>query len=109
MSQSRRGLETVSAAEEEQSNENDEVCVHCAHNAAQYDCFYSYNHFTPKLTHRVRGATLAYILYIVNPLQTEQAIKCLIEIAKKGKTAAEQYKEDPPNKVCKEMAEAFLG
>ena len=40
-------------------------------------------------------------------LQTEQAIECLIENAKKGKTAAEQCKEDPPNKECREMTEAF--
>ena len=37
-------------------------------------------------------------------LQTEEAIECLIENAEKGKTAAEQCKEDPPKKVCKEMA-----
>ena len=99
MSGSQCDLETVSAAE---------GCLYCAHNDAQYDCLHSYNHFFSKLTHRVRGATLADILYTVNFLQTEQAIECLIEIAKKGKTAAEQFKEDPPNKVCKEMAKAFF-
>ena len=40
-------------------------------------------------------------------LQTEQAIECLIENAKKGNTAAEQCKEDPSNKECREMAEVF--
>lgn len=40
-------------------------------------------------------------------LQVEQAVTCLVRIAKYGEMAAEQYLNSAPNAICKEMAEAF--
>ena len=76
---------------------------------------YSYNAFTFcfKVCHNPGMVWKLYLLLKrskamkMQTLQTEQAIECLIENAKKGKTATERCKEDPPNKVCREMAEAF--
>ena len=73
---------------------------------------YSYNafNFCFKVCHDPGMVWSLYLLLKrrkvmkMQTLQTEEAIECLIENAKKGKTAAEQCKEDPPNKVCKEMA-----
>ena len=41
-------------------------------------------------------------------LQVEQAINCLVDIAKRGVSAAAEYREEPPNAECKKMAEAFF-
>ena len=41
-------------------------------------------------------------------LQIEQAIDCLVDIAKRGESAAAEYREEPPNARCKKMAEAFF-
>ena len=41
-------------------------------------------------------------------LQIEQAIDCLVYIAKRGESAAAEYREEPPNAECKKMAEEFF-
>ena len=41
-------------------------------------------------------------------MQVEQAIACLVDIAKHGKTAAAKYREEAPNAECKKMAEAYF-
>ena len=41
-------------------------------------------------------------------LQIEQAMDCLVDIAKRGESAAAKYREEPPNAECKKMAEAFF-
>lgn len=40
-------------------------------------------------------------------LQVEQAVTCLVHLAKYGEQAAEKYLSNAPNPNCKEMAEAF--
>ena len=68
-------------------------------------CNYRTQRETRTLNRKVH--TWHSLFFPIPSLQVEQAVTCLVRIAKYGKMAAEQYLEHSPNAICKEMAEAF--
>ena len=90
-------VETVSVAEEEHINEDEvslyNICIWCVC-VSEY-CFLTLSKYLN-------------CTFFPSLLQIEQAIECLVDIAKHGEAAAAKYTEEAPNEECKKMAEAFF-
>ena len=99
-------METVPVAEDEQATNGNEACT------LYIDCMirhYVKISFPKQLLHvHVCYIMPHYLTFSLVSMQVEQAIACLVDIAKHGKTAAAKYREDAPNAECKKMAEAYF-